>query len=312
MVSYDSQVYYSKIDYQNKMNNTKELFIKGKYDGVSNEDFAKQVQGIWNNIDHKYMERTIQEQTLKVMNQDRVTMQEQQNLPNKYELNPTSTFSQLEQGYGEYITRVYENDNGHSTDYLTKRIKTFEKVERTIAYFRNGQIYSMHTPAEYLSMLYNVNLRMASWNQSIKDGQVLGIDLMVLESHPNACEICSSHMGKLYSISGKEYNIPNFGGSLDDAYADGVGHPNCKCNFTLYWNDDQLIQEPYADLYEPLQKARGLQRDIDRLITDYELYRYITNYGEADKTIEKIDKLQEQLDELLVLYDIKKFIQIIN
>ena len=233
-------------------------------------------------------------------------MQEQQALPNRYELNPVSDFTSIENNYADYLGRVYGQSDDNSVEYLTERIKKFERVERTIAYYRNGQIYSMHTPSEYLSMLYNVNLRMASWNQTIKDGEILGIDLVILESHPNGCEICNSHMGKIYSISGKSNRYP----SIDQAYNDGVGHPNCKCNFSLYWDDRQLLMQPITDNYEALQKARGLERDIERLNTDYDLYTYIGNYGEADKTLEKINALNDALNELLVLYDIATYLNI--
>lgn len=313
MASYEKQVYYSKIDYENKMNDTKRLFIVGKYDEVPNDVFADAIKQIWNNIDHDYMTRTIQEQTMKIMDNDHITMKQQQSLPNKYELNPISAFTYEERKYAKTIVKNYSNLRESNTDFLTKIIKDYEKAyERTIPYYPKGnkseKPISMHTPSEYLSMLYNVNLRMASWNQTIKDGQILDKDLVILNMHPNACESCLSHMGKLYSISGKEYNIANFGGSLDDAYADGVGHPNCKCNFSLYWNSDQLIQEPQDELYKEVQKGRALQRDIDRLSLDSELYRYIGNYGEADKTFLKISKLQELLNELLVLYDIESYI----
>lgn len=296
MVNYDAQVYYSKVQYEEKQRQTKERFIKDKYDGKSKEEFQQEVDVLWKDIDHSYMQRTIEDLTQKVMDQDHVTMREQQSLPNKYELNPTQDFIDIESNYADYLARVYAQSDENSTDYLTERIKKFERIERTIAYYRNGQIYSMHTPSEYLSMLYNVNLRMASWNQTIKDGEVLGIDLVILESHPNGCEVCNSHMGKIYSISGTSSRYP----SIDQAYNDGVGHPNCKCNFSLYWNDRQLLMQPITDNYEALQKARGLTRDINRLETDYDLFRYIENFSEADKTLEKRDVLLEKLNELII------------
>lgn len=306
MVNYDSQVYYSKIQYEEKQRQTKEQFFKSKYDGKSQEEFKQEVDKLWKDIDHSYMDRTIQDLTNKIRSQDGVTMGEQQALPNRYELNPVSDFTNIENNYADYLGRVYGQSDDNSVEYLTERIKKFERVERTIAYYRNGQIYSMHTPSEYLSMLYNVNLRMASWNQTIKDGEILDIDLVILESHPNGCEICNSHMGKIYSISGKSNRYP----SIDQAYNDGVGHPNCKCNFSLYWDDRQLLMQPITDNYEALQKARGLERDIERLNTDYDLYTYIGNYGEADKTLEKINALNDALNELLVLYDIASYLNI--
>ena len=78
----------------------------------------------------------------------------------------------------------------------------------------------------------------------------------------------------------------------------------------MYWDDRQLLMQPITDNYEALQKARRLERDIERLNTDYDLYTYIGNYGEADKTLEKINALNDALNELLVLYDIASYLNI--
>lgn len=230
MVNYDKDVYYTKVQYDEKLNKTKEAYIKDKYDNVPRETFKTKIDDLWLNINHEYMERTINNLQAEIRKENGVTLQQQQDLPDKYELNDLETFTNIEEKYDTHILRSYNASKENSTDYLTQKIKDFYKIERTIPYYHNGEIYSMHTPSEYLSMLYNVNLRMASWNQTIKDGEVLGIDTVKLMSHPNACPICNEHAEQLYSISGKG-NYP----SIDIAYADGVGHPNCKCNFILWW-----------------------------------------------------------------------------
>lgn len=305
MESYDSQVYLVKVDYDKKLNDTKKAFIKYKYDGKPKTDFKQYVDSMWKDIDHAYMDRLIQEQVDKVRIQDHTTMLDQQNLPNKYQLNDTQKFTDKEDEFADYIARNYASSKENDVAYLTKRIKEYEDIERTIAYYKNGKVYSMHTPSEYLSMLFNVNMRMASWNQTIKDGQTLGIDLVYLESHPNGCPSCNAHMGQIYSISGKTKGYP----SIEEAYNDGVGHPNCKCNFTLWWGWDNVQEvDSRNDLYEPIQKARGLKRDLERLNTNYDLYRYIGNYGEADNTLLKIKKVEDELTSLLFTYQIERYV----
>lgn len=302
MVNYEKDVYYTKIEYDRKMNETKKLFIEGKFNGVDNEEFKRAINGIWLDIDHSYMEQTIARLQNEIRSENGVTLQQQRSLPNKYKLNSVETFEKIESKYGNHISRIYANSMGGSMEYLTKRIQTFDKVERTIPYYHNGEIYSMHTPSEYLSMLYNVNLRMASWNQTIKDGQVLGIDTVKLISHPNACPICNTHAEQLYSISGKG-KYP----SIDLAYADGVGHPNCKCNFILWWGDS-TTQDVRTDYYEEVQKAEALSRNIEKQRVNYDLYRYIGNQEEADITLDLIDMLAMELEKLLIEYDIEKYL----
>lgn len=313
MANYDREVYLTKIDYENKMRQTKKLFIEDKFNGIDNKTFALEIDKIWT-VDHRFMERLIQEQTNKVRDENHVTMKEQQSLPNRFEMVPESRFKEEEKKYSTHIKRGYYSTQGNSTDYLTQTIKDFVDRERTIPYYPHGdksqKPTSWHTPGEYLSMLFNVNMRVASWNQTIKDGQILGIDLVYLETHPNACEVCNYHMGKYYSISGRTYNIPNFAGSIDEAYKDGVGHPNCKCNFTLVWDLDEEHIDTATDNYEQVQKARALQRDIENYTTDKELYRYIENYEEADKTEGIIATLKAELKELLSFGDIAKYLYI--
>lgn len=318
MVNYrdliDMAVYYTKIKYDEKLRDTKINFIRGLYNEDSNSYFKTTTNRLWKEIDHKYMEQTINDLEEKIRADDRVTLQEQRSIPNQYKLNEVKEFTKIENKYAKHIERAYDNATSNDVEYLTKRIEDFDKVERTIPYYKNGQIYSMHTPAEYLSMLYNVNLRMASWNQTIKDAQILGDDLLLLVSHPHACDVCNEHMNKIYSISGKKYNIPNFGGSLEQAYKEGVGHPNCKCNFIIYneLTSQFAFQEQYDvrdDLYKPIQKARALDREIDKLDTDIGLYEYIGNYQKADDTRLKRDQLDLNLQSLLGEYDIERYLQ---
>lgn len=318
MVNYrdliDRAVYYTKIKYDEKLRDTKINFIKGLYNDEPNDEFKKSTNRLWKEIDHKYMEQTINDLEEKIRADDRVTLQEQRGLPNQYKLNEVKEFTKIEDKYANHIERIYDNATSNEVEYLTTRIDEFDKVERTIPYKRNGEIVSMHTPAEYLSMLYNVNLRMASWNTTIKDAQVLGDDLLFLVSHPHACDVCNEHMNKIYSISGKKYDIPNFEGSLDKAYKEGVGHPNCKCNFIIYneITSQFAFQEQYDvrdDLYKPIQKARALDREIKKLDTNVELYEYIGNYQKADDTITKRNRLDLDLQSLLDKYDIEKYLQ---
>lgn len=63
-----------------------------------------------------------------------------------------------------------------------------------------------------------------------------------------------------------------------------------------------------TDNYDELQKARGLIRDINRLDTDSQLYRYIGNEEEADIALSKMYKLEQALQTLLNKYDIEKYL----
>lgn len=63
-----------------------------------------------------------------------------------------------------------------------------------------------------------------------------------------------------------------------------------------------------TDNYDELQKARALIRDINRLDTDAQLYRYIGNEEEADISLAKMYKLETALQKLLDRFDIESYL----
>ena len=101
--------------------------------------------------------------------------------------------------------------------------------------------------------------------------------------------------GKVYSKSGKSRRYP----SIEVAYENGVGHPNCKCEFSIYWDSLQLKTQNLSKTeegdYEIDQKKKAIEREIRRQENDMSLYKMIGNYAEADKTFLKIEKLKSKL-----------------
>ena len=99
--------------------------------------------------------------------------------------------------------------------------------------------------------------------------------------------------GKVYSKSGKSKRFP----SIEIAYQNGVGHPNCKCEFSIFWDSLQLKTQDLGirGNYEDDQKKKAIEREIRRQENDMSLYKMIGNYAEADKTFLKIEKLKSKL-----------------
>jgi hypothetical protein len=79
--------------------------------------------------------------------------------------------------------------------------------------------------AKYAEMFARTEM-MNTYNQGVVN-QMLhrGADLGQITSYPSCeCDICKAWEGKIVSLTGKNPDYP----ALDDAYADGVFHPNCK------------------------------------------------------------------------------------
>lgn len=100
--------------------------------------------------------------------------------------------------------------------------------------------------------------------------------------------------GKVYS-RGKSNRYPN----IEVAYKSGVGHPNCKCEWSIYWDkvqlENQYISETKPGEYEMDQKRKAIEREIRKTENDMSLYQMIGNYSEADKCTMRIEKLQSKL-----------------
>lgn len=296
----EDEVKYSSIKYEKLLHKAETEFILGLMEDLSPEEFQEIIENMFFDIDHGYMYEGIDEVKERIMEIDS-TIDLQRSLPDRYETIPVSRFKSTETQFGKRLIREYQRkyERLQKMDYelkafLTAQIKHYRKMEQFIPYYhKDGTIASMRTLSDYNSMLYNVNLTKSGWNQTIKDAQILGEDLLVLNGHPNSCPICASHQGKIYSISGLVYP------SVDSAEADGVGHPNCKCEWSIYTNKDQLKQEINGKIdYEKHTKEVAIDRELRYARLERKLYQIIGNQEMADRTWLKIKRLRASRKEL--------------
>lgn len=307
-------VLYSEIEYEKLMYMTEKIFIQSLMNRVPN--ITEWVENIWDNIDHEYMITTLEEIKKDIITQDlrmSLMFKEEENkkkaialidkiidiTKNKkdfYRINPIQDFKHIEHKYAKHISRAYETridaiDTMDEMQYLTDQIKDFHKLEETIVYKNNRAV----TPSTYLSLLYNVNLTRTAWNQTFKDADYFEKDITKLEYHPLSCPKCAPMQEKLYSISGKSKIYP----SIQEAFESGVGHPNCKCQWSIYWDKSQMDPLPYErtteEDYKLDQKRKATERALRRAENDLSMYQMIGNGEMVDKTMQKIERLQEKL-----------------
>lgn len=294
----DEQVLYTQTKYDERVRNCKKIFIKGLANEIQPKTiagkFAKQLM-----IDHTFMDQVINELETRVKAKDGTTFEFKKTLPNKFEMIPIEEFEKNEKAYYDRLNKYYESrlettkNIADKETYLTKQIDKFDNIEKYITYYHHGMPWSKQKLSTYNSMLFNVNLTRAGWNQTYKDSIILDIDLMQFAMHPNSCPVCAEHQGITYSIHGTTKGYP----SVDEALADGVGHPNCKCEWILQWDEQiQVEQAPNTEEeYEFDQHQKALERYKLDLETDLELYSYIGNGEKVDKTLQKLDKIDQQL-----------------
>lgn len=296
----EDEVEYCAIKYERLLHKAEKEFILGLMNDLSPEEFEEFVENTFYNIDHGYMYDGIEEVISRIMEIDS-TIDLQRVLPDRYKTIPITDFKTKERLYGKKLISQYkikytrlQNNDYNLKSYLTAQIKNYRNIEKFIPYFhKDGTIASMRTLSDYNSMLYNVNLTKSGWNQSIKDAQILGEDLLILNGHPNSCPMCASHQGKIYSLSGLVYS------SVDSVEEEGVGHPNCKCEWSIYRNSEQLNQNISTDYeYEKHTKEVAIERELRYARLEHDLYKEIGNQEMVDKTFQRIKRLRTSRKEL--------------
>lgn len=306
----EDSVYYSSQQYYKLIFKTKRLFFQCLEEDKPLKYFKTEANKIWGNVDHKYMKQRIKEleEMISAKNIDgHEIINPNAKFAEVFKLEPERRFIEVERKYEETIEKYYKGrsktlSNGYvdKQAYLTKLVKSYDDTQAIIPYYnQDGTIRSYHNIASYNSMLYNVNLNRSGWNRTIYDSNLLDNDLVYLPAHPYACPLCMEWQGRIYSVSGKSTKYP----PKDLAIDGGVGHPNCKHQWTIYWGEDQKQDDIYKSKewiqkYEQKQKTQSLQLERTKLKNDREIYKKIGNYEEVDKTNSKIKKINSKIKEL--------------
>ena len=297
----DKEVLLTVQKYDKKLNKTELTYFRNLLEEKNPQEMLEYLNKEYT-IDHTYMIKAIDEIKQIVRKADRLTkLQEiRQTIPNILEINPIEDFKRSELDYAQRVLNKYTQDladiktQKDKTKYLTTKIKTYDRnVEQYIPYFHNGFVWSMQNLATYNSMLYNVNLTRTAWNQSYKDSILLENDKFIINTHPFACPHCLQHQGKIYTRQELEDII---GIAVEDG-AKEILHPNCKCTLSIYWDKSQLERQNKTteEDYRLDQKAKSLQRQINKRRTEKQAFEDIGNEEMADERRKQLTRMYEEL-----------------
>lgn len=279
----EDRVWDSVIKYNRMTRVTKEKFFENLYKRTPLDEYAKGVYELWDNVDHTYMDKAIEELNKMVIQKDfnnaelygnkKITEKSiklenywrEYKIEDKelYTLNRERDFRTIENRYANRHVKLYENILNRYKDSnpqdLANFVKEYDKLDNMIPYFSHltGEIIRFVDIGTYLSMLYNVNLTRSAWNRTIYDSKLLGNHLFYLRAHPYACPHCMKYQGYVYTDhdpTPRELNILNQYGklgyfnkesTLEDEGRSAIGHPNCKHVWLLYWSPEQIQEEKY-------------------------------------------------------------------
>lgn len=312
----EDSAYYSKNEYYKLMYETKRVFFDFLKKNKTVAEFKKETERMWNRVDHKYMTNRIKELE---------DMIEARDLKGNPILNPNAEYKQIYELAGEQVFKNTEKKYKFNIDeyyknrrktanksyidrdsYLSKLVSKYDEIQATIPYHnKDGTVRSWHNIADYNSMLYNTNLNHSGWNRTMYDANLLGEDLLYLPAHTYACPLCMPYQGRVYSASGKS-GYTNDGVRFypqDEAIDGGVGHPNCRHQWTIYWDKSQLQDDVYNSTkwqedYEKKQKIQALQLKRTKLKNDKKIFENLGNGEEVDKVNAKIRRINATIKEL--------------
>jgi len=96
-----------------------------------------------------------------------------------------------------------------------------------------------------------------------------GVSLVVVSDSPEECEVCRPWEGMVLSLDGGEPTAAElggaeFGGTVADAEAAGIGHPNCTHTYEAFTPGltDTPTPEANPDGYQARQRQRELERRV--------------------------------------------------
>jgi hypothetical protein len=332
------EVWNCTLKYTRMMRITKEKFFTSLLEGKSTGKYSKELKELWN-IDHNFMNKALKELDEMVKDKDiklarkygddkvvqrsiklENSWQEYNNIDyGVYKLNPERDFTIMEQRYVNRHIKYYESTQkglGLAQDkeaYLSKIVKKYDKIDKSIPYFSHttGKIVSYQTIATYNSMLYNWNLTHSAWNRTEYDAKKLGNNLQYLVAHPYACPHCMEYQGFVYADdtpTNQEYKVLMKYGKRgeymkEDAIKGGVGHPNCKHSWTIFWDIDQLQDDKFnssewEEEYKTEQKKQLLALEKSRLLSDRRIYKELGDQSKVDELTTKIKAIRDKKKEL--------------
>ena len=333
----DKNVYLVNVRYTKMMNKTKELYFQCLEEGKSKEFFEKEVSKIWDNVDHRFMDKQIAELRELVHNNNVDQAINIGRFKNKeyletlgwtfddeyFKLTPESDFKMFEKRFKKNVVTNYEVahnsiKNMDKEEYLAKKLSKYDKqVNQVVAYYHKGGGLAHYVKlSTYLAMVHNVDLTRSGWNQTLADADKLDMNTYIIPYHPFSCLYCYEYQNKPLSA----FQVEQIIGTKAQEQVGNVLHPNCKCTLSIYWSPTQIsretmIRQEVDEQYKIRQKVNSLTLSRTNLKTDLKIAKSIGNEGQVDKIKARISKLNKAIrDEVgkLPTESLKKQVKAIN
>lgn len=333
----EKNVYLVNVRYTKMMNKTKELYFKCLEENKSVEFFENEVSKIWDNVDHRFMDKQIAE-LKELVNSNNVEQainlgrfQNKEYIETMkwtyddefFKLTPESDFKAFEKRYKKNVVTNYKVahnsiQNADKEEYLIKKLDRYDKqVNQVVAYYhKNGMLAHFVKLSTYLAMVHNVDLTRSGWNQTLADSEKLGKREFIIPYHPFSCPYCYQYQNKILTAQ----EVEGWLGVEAREQTGDVLHPNCKCTLSIYWSPiqkttDMISEGENNEQYKIRQKVNSLTLKRTNLKTDLKIAQSIGDESQVDKIKAKISKINKAVKEevnKLPTTSLKKQVKAIN
>ena len=340
----DKNVYLVNVRYTKMMNKTKELYFQCLEEGKSKEFFEKEVSKIWDNVDHRFMDKQIAELKELVHSNNVDQAINIGRFKNKeyletlgwtyddeyFKLTPESDFQMFEKRFKKNVVTNYEVahnsiENMDKEEYLTKKLSKYDKqVNQVVAYYHKGGGLAHYVKlSSYLAMVHNVDLTRSGWNQTLADAEKLNKSTFIIPPHPFSCPECYRYQN--YELPYTQVRQWLDKARINEVIRQGsttgdILHPNCKCTLSIYWSPTQISRDMISkdeneEQYHIRQKVNSLTLKRTNIKTEMKIAKSIPNEGLVDKYKKQISKINKAIrDEVgkLPTESLKKQVKAIN
>lgn len=311
---YSVNAYYTK-----KQNKTKELFFRCLKEKRSNDYFKTELHKIWGNIDHRFMDKQIDklmatvhsvnvEEAINIGRLEEIYKETEDWVIGEefFKLTPEQYFQKFENKFEKNVQKVYSRSKNTVKDfdsetYLQKALDNYDKtINQTVTYFSKvGKPLRQVQLSTYLSMVHNVNLTRAGWNQTMSDSERVGNEYFIIPYHPFSCEYCIQYQNRPLTAM----EVRNVIGIEAREQQGDILHPNCKCTLSIYWDSSQISIPKYS--YEEMieqshlrQKVNSLTLEKSRLLTDVRIAKDVGNEAVIDSSRKRINAINKTIREI--------------
>lgn len=333
----EKNVYLVNVRYTKMMNKTKELYFKCLEENKSVEFFENEVSKIWDNVDHRFMDKQIAElkelvhsnnveQAINLgrfQNKEYIETMKWTYDDEFFKLTPESDFKAFEKRYKRNVVTNYKVahnsiQNADKEEYLIKKLDRYDKqVNQVVAYYhKDGQLAWFVKLSTYLAMVHNVDLTRSGWNQTLADAEKLGKREFIIPYHPFSCPYCYQYQNRILTAQ----EVEGWLGIEAREQRGDVLHPNCKCTLSIYWSPiqkttDMISEEENNEQYKIRQRVNSLALKRTNLKTDLKIAKSIGDESQVDKIKAKISKINKAVKEevnKLPTTSLKKQVKAIN